>query len=186
MPATEFRTRIGGATIELDAYGGDFTSPVDLGVPNEEGVTVIYEADYAELKDGVSLGLREIEKIAHNFSFECLLIEHRARNIALSFGFPTAQVTDNSGDDVPNESFEFSDYQPQTYYRARVRAPQAQDVALYDVWTGYRMAPMAKFNQAVKIGGHRFIPVMLKATQDPDNSNKLGGFYSEYDDGDLP
>ena len=32
--------RIGAGTVEMDAYGGDFSSPTDLGKTSEEGINI--------------------------------------------------------------------------------------------------------------------------------------------------
>ena len=187
MAATSnFETRIGCAGIDLDVVGGNFSSPTNLGKPNEDGVTVEYTAEYNKLKSGTTMGIREILKNAHELAFGCLLLEHRVRNMALTFGASMSAVVDNSGGSPPNEEFEIPDFQPATYYAIRLKVPQPQDMDLYDYFYGYRVAIIGGFSQVLKIGDRRFIKVRFECTEDPDNSDRLGKVVSEYDEGDLP
>lgn len=187
MPATNFRTRIGVGEIELDAYGGDFSAAAALGHPHEDGVTVEYTAEVVKTRSGKTGGVREIfANTMYDLAFECLLLEHRARNMALSFGRPMSAVMDNSGGSPASESFDIGGYTFPDYYALRLKNPQPQDATLYDTFTAYRVMVIPRFNQVMKIGDARYIPVRFECTEDPANDDKYGTIVSEYDDGDLP
>lgn len=187
MAATSnFKTRIGCGEIELDAYGGDFSSPVSLGHPHEDGITVEQSMEYVKVKSGKTGGIREIFKPGGEVSFECMLLEHRARNLALSFGRNMSVITDNTGGTPPNETFDLKNFEVPDYYALRFKSPQPDDPDLYDTFLAYRVAVIAKFSQAFKVGDARYIPVRFECTEDPENGDKYGTVTVEYDEGDLP
>lgn len=183
MASTDFTTRIGApvAGIELDAVGGDFSAATELGVPSEEGIVFEVTGEYAKLKDGARMGMREIMQFSQEIAVEAQLLEHKAAHLALAVGQPMSDVTDNSGGSPKDENFAFKvAFQGQIYYALRLKVPQPNDVTLFDHFTLYRVAPIVALNQTIMIGGHRYISVRFEATQDPDNSYNLGTVVTEY------
>lgn len=187
MPATNFRTRIGVGEIELDSYGGDFSAAISLGHPHEDGTTVEYTAEAVKVRSGKTGGIREIfNNTAYDLAIECMLLDAKARNMALSFGKPTSSVTDNSGGSPANETFDIGAYTFPDYLALRLKNPTPNDATLFDTFTFYRVMVIPRFNQVMSIGQARFIPVRFECTEDPSNGNKYGQVKMEYDGGDLP
>lgn len=183
MASTDFSTRIGFpvAGLELDAVGGDFSAPTALGVPSEEGANFEVTGEYAKLKDGARMGLREIIQYSKEIAIECAILDHKAAHLALSMGQPMSDVTDNSGGTPKDENFALKTaFAGGIYYALRLKIPQPQALSLFDYFTLYRVAPIASFNQTIQIGGFRYINVRFEATQDPSNSYNLGTVLSEY------
>ncbi|MFQ5629365.1 MAG: hypothetical protein ACE5I1_11440 [bacterium] len=183
MASTDFTTRIGFpvAGVELDAVGGDFSAATQLGVPAEEGGTIEVTGDYAKLKDGARMGIRDIIQHSKEIAVECALLDHKAKHLALSFGQPMTDVVDDAVGPPKDESFAIKTaFQGQIYFALRLKIPQPQASTLFDIFTLYRVAPIVAFNQSIQIGAHRFINVRFEATQDSTNSYNLGTVVTEY------
>lgn len=187
MPATNYRTRIGVGEIELDAYGGDFSAATSLGHPSEDGVTVEYTGEVVKTRSGKTGGIREIfNNTAYDLAFECMLLEAKATHMALSFGRATADVTDNSGGSPANETFDLGAFSFPDYYALRLKNPNPKDPTLFDIFTAYRVMIVPRFNQVMRIGADRYVPVRFECTEDPANNDKYGTVVIQYDAGDLP
>lgn len=174
------RTRFGSGTILIDAYGGNFSSPTDLGSPNGDGI-IISDPDVVEfeIEAGDTPGLEDYIAFIKKFTIECQLLKHKLEHIAFSVGQPTSDVTDNSGATPKNKEIDIGGLYPNDVFALRIKNPQLDDPTLFDILTFYRVRIRPSYNQIFK-QEPRYTPVQFVCLRDPSNSNKLLNFMSEY------
>lgn len=176
------RIRIGVTSLEIDAYGGTFSAATDLGDFSEEGVTVTFTSAQKKVASGNRLTLKEIFEIGpQELAIEANLQESKVDHLALSFGQPTSEVTDNTGDTPKNESIIIGGYNdPNDYVALRLKAAQIVASTLYDILLCYRVKIIPKYTQAFTVKNERIIPVRFECTEDPNNSYAYAEFQQEY------
>lgn len=175
------QVRIGAANIKVDAVGGAFSSPTDLGKTSADGITITYENSQAEISSAQETTLEDIFDIGpERLTMEAALKAHTMINMALSFGQAQDDVTDNSSDTPKNHSIFVGGWKATQYYAVQLKVPQAETPTLYDIYTLYKVKFVAAYNQAFTIRSERYIPVKLICVADADHSGRYGEIELEY------
>ena len=180
--ALDERLRIGAGTVEVDEYGGDFSSVlIDLGKTSTDGIIVRLETPEIEVGSAQEITIQDIFDIGpQKMEMEFAVQAHKLETIALSFGLQISDVVDDTVPTPKTQSVEFGGFQDSVYYAIRFKTPQPQDNTLDDIITLYRAKLSAVYSQTFSRQDVRYIPIMVKATSDPSNSDKYGQFLSEY------
>ncbi len=172
--------RIGAANVEVDAYGGAFTSAFDMGKTSEDGIAIEYQADTKEVASAQDITIEEVFMIAEKMSMKFALKAHKMENLAYSFGHPTSDIVDNSTASPKNKELIFGGRRTFTPMAIRLKVLQPDSTSLYDIFILFRAIFVGAFNQTFTIKNERYIPCELKALGDSANSGKLGKIQSEY------
>jgi len=172
--------RVGAGTVEVDDYGGDFTSAFDMGNTSEEGIKINYTVDVKKVASAQSITIDEVFMIAEELELEFALKAHKMENLAYSFGHPTTDISDQSTTTPYYYELEFGARRVFTPMAIQISTLQPESTTLYDHFVLYRAVFVAAFNQAFTIKNERYIPCKVQALGDSDNSGKLGYFRSEY------
>ncbi len=169
------RIRIRAANVELDAVGGNFSSPTDLGKTSEDGIEISYETTEKEIGNAQEPTIDEIFDIGpQRLTIKCALQEMKATHLALAFGQDTTDVTDNTTATPPNLQVDIGGYRAPVYKALRLKVPQVTTATLYDIFTFYKVKVRAAYQQTFTYKNERYIPVEFQCVQDPANSNKYG------------
>lgn len=172
--------RIGAGNVKYDAYGGDFTSPTDMGKTSEEGITIEYTSDKKKVKSAQDITVEEVFLISEEMNLKFGLKEHTVENIALSFAHDTSDVVDDAVSDPKTKTITFGSRRTLPIKAFQLKIPQPADPTLFDIITIYRGQINAAFSQAYTYQNERYIPIEVEALGDPSNSGALGTFVSEY------
>ena len=172
--------RIGAGNVEMDDYGGSFTTPTDLGKTHEDGIQIQYSAEVKKVKSAQDITVEEVFLIAEEMTLEFALKEHKLEHLALSFGHDTTAVVDDTTSTPKTKSLEFGARRTLPIKAFRLKIPQPQDPNLYDTIIIYRGLVTPNFNQAFTYQNERYIPIKIECLGDPNNNGKLGKFISEY------
>jgi len=172
--------RIGAANVMMDAYGGNFASPTDLGDTSEEGITIEYSAEKKKTRSAQNITVKEIFLTSEEMTLKMALREHLVENIALGLGHDTSDVVDDAVSTPNNKSVEFGGRRTLPIKAFQMKVPQPTTPTLFDIITIYRGQLSAKFGQTYTYQGERYIELEIECLGDSANSGKLGKFVSEY------
>lgn len=173
--------RIGAGNVMMDAYGGDFTSPTDLGQTHEDGIELAYTADKKKVKSAQNITIKEVFLTGEEATLKFALKEHKLANIALSLGHDTTDVVVDAVSTPATETLEFGGRRTLPIKAFQMSIPQPADPTLFDIITIYRGQINASFSQAFTYQNERYIPIEIECLGDDNNSGKLGTFVSEYE-----
>jgi hypothetical protein len=172
--------RIGGGSLLLDAYGGDFSSPTDLGAINEDGIKIgDFDVQEFKLKYGNKFGTKTSFAWIDDFTLDVRLMDFSVANVARMLGQNSTDVTDNSGASPKNESMPIGGRINATHYAIKLKLPQPDDPTLFDIFTFTKVKMLPVQPEDFK-NEPRFVPLQFRVFLDSGASDRHGTFLSEY------
>lgn len=171
--------RIGAGNVMMDAVGGDFSSPTDLGKTSEDGIALRYSADIRKVRSAQEITVEEVFLIAEELQLEFMLKEHTLENIALSFGHNTSDVVDDSVSTPKTKTLTFGARRSLPKMAFQISIPQPVDDTLDDIITIFNGLLIPSFDQVLKVQEERYIKVVVEALGRTSDGT-LGSFVSEY------
>jgi len=172
--------RIGGADINVFAYGNGFSSALhNITSHSEDGVGIDMDKFERFVPSGRRPGFIKAFGGLQSLIVTVQVDNFTMESMALSLGLALTDVTDNSGNSPPDLSIDVGAKIGLTSYEVEIKAPQDEDENLYDVVQLYKAVFMPEWNGAMTIQNERYIPLRIVGVSDPNNSYKIAKIYAE-------
>ncbi len=169
--------RSGAGNLLMDAVGGDFSSPTDLGKTHEDGIKITYNGEVKKVKSAQSTMVSLLRIIAEEGQLECAIEAHKMEALAIATGLDTSDITDTTG--TPNDKkIQIGGAREIPAKAFRIKIPQPSDPTLYDYVTIPKGQVIPKFEQAFTYNDVRYIPLTIEMLE--NSSGYLFEIKSEY------
>ena len=176
----EILPTIGRHSVELDAYGGDFSSPTIFDCfDRDEGLKwnpVIGESkQMAADGPGVQNFASWVDELVVEFRIE----DHSATNFAYMFGLSPADIVDDSVSNPKTKTINTGNRISATEYALQVKVPQRIDPALFMIYRFTRVIPVAMGppDQTMELS---WVSLKFMTLRDKNNQGRVWTRIKEY------